>query len=136
MRLLRSCVLVLVISLFLVPSSPSQTTSGIIKLTTKFIRTIQESSTIVVAVKLRAQNLGSTAVSDLNISVAETENITVGTGAFSLGTLGSKGLIESPEFTLSYPNSMTQESPKSRIVWNVQYFDSDGAQRIETVVFQ
>jgi hypothetical protein len=116
--------------------SQSQTGSGSIKLTFRFIRSVQNPGTVTIYGKLRAKNMGSSKITDLAIDAAKTNNITLSTGSFYFGTLNSKSSLDSQEFTMSYQNSMTQEPTKYNIVWVVQFADSEGAQRTETVIFE
>ena len=105
-----------------------------VKLSFKVLESYSDDQTVNMLVRLRAENTSSTPVNNLIATVSHTENIQVHIDAIYFEDITGGETALSPEsFNISLQSSNSQEPPQNKLIWQVEYVNSDGERVVERV---
>jgi hypothetical protein len=110
--------------------------TGIVKLNFKIIESGIDEKQIVTVVKLKAKNNSRTALSNLNVRLLETENMSIDIDAIYIGDVESgQTIISSELITITADNSPSQEEPTTtKSVWQVEFRNSKDEYITEEII--
>ena len=105
-----------------------------VKLSFKVLESYSDDQTVNMLVRLRAKNTSSAPVNNLIATVSHAENVQVHTGAVYFEDIGGgETALSSESFNISLKSSNSQEPPQNKLIWQVEYVNSDGERVVEKV---